>query len=97
MKQFSTVVFLAANAAASTKFYTPASVTPPPLDIQIECPILTCSENLQEGICFEHDRGSRVGKLKAKKCKREEGSKKGPMICPFEINTNKHMWFDEML
>jgi hypothetical protein len=62
-------------------------------DIKIECPLLTCEERLERGVCYRHDGFSAALKIRGGKCEDLEGGR--PMFCPFNPNNDEFMWIDE--
>lgn len=60
------------------------------IDPEIECPILECTDNIEEGICYLHDGWVPTQKLRARVCADSENG--ASMFCPFDYTTNEYMW-----
>ena len=66
-------------------------------EMDLECPILECSDNLEPGVCYTHDGNPSAKTIKGGLCYDVETAKQSDqvLVCPF--NTEEYMWIDELL
>ena len=68
-------------------------------EVNIECPILSCVERLEPGVCYRHDSLPAPRLIKGSRCydKNKASAEDVPMYCPFQPNSGEYMWIDEYL